>query len=68
MNTSDSVLYVLLMGCLYVLGVLVIIRFVGFIFNIPVLGGKVCPMCKSRVHKDAKICRFCQHKFEDSQF
>lgn len=26
---------------------------------------KVCPMCAETVRAEAKICRFCGHKFED---
>lgn len=64
MDTARLILpWMLLWGIISVLCFVLIIRAVS---SILVIGGKRCPMCKSKVFKDAKTCRFCQHKFEES--
>ncbi|MBN1446078.1 MAG: hypothetical protein JW957_08240 [Candidatus Omnitrophica bacterium] len=55
--------WMLLWGLISILCIVAIIKAVSSILAI---GGKKCPMCKSRVPKNAKICRYCQYKFEDN--
>jgi len=63
MNMMLVLPWYLFWGAISVLCIVAIIRFA---LGLPVTGGKVCPECKSRVFKEAKVCRFCQHKFDDN--